>query len=204
MGMLASLKRFFAPQPIADLAALQQFLESRAAYLVQKSITEYSQARAGVLFSTLMREPIYIEGYERARWLSYPAAISMVTEMAEGSLRERSGSAPGALDRGLLKLVDAILAQYPGPSGLGEDFWREAADRVTRDLAQAALGPPRAVQNIPMIRSKEIYDVLPVNDHLKRHDFQMFRNTIRFHLTELKVEFEERSEPARLAAILSA
>ena len=204
MGMLASLKRLFAPQPIAELVALQHFLESRAAYLVQKSITEYSQARAGVLFSTLMREPIYIEGYERARWLSYPAAISMVTEMAEGSLRERSGSAPGALDRGLLKLVDAILAQYPSPSGLGEDFWREAADRVTRDLAQAALGPPRVVQKIPMIRSKEIYDVLPVNEHLKRLDFQMFRNTIRFHLTELKVEFEERSEPARLAASLAA
>jgi hypothetical protein len=193
----------FGPRRLAGAEDLRDFLESRTAYLVQKSITEYTQARAGMLFSTLMREPIFLEGYERGRWRSFPAAISMTSEMVEGTLREAAGSPPGSLDAGLLRLVGAILARYPGPSGEGEAFWAEALERVARDLAQAALAPPKAVQNIPMLRAGEIFDALPVTDELKQHDFPMFRNTIRFHLTEIRAEFEEKAEPAALVAALS-
>jgi hypothetical protein len=193
----------FGPRRLAGAEDLRDFLESRTAYLVQKSITEYTQARAGMLFSTLMREPIFLEGYERGRWRSFPAAISMTAEMVEGTLREGMGSPPGSLDAGLLRLVGAILARYPGPSGEGDAFWADALERVARDLAQAALAPPKAVQNIPMLRAGEIFGALPVTDELKQHDFPMFRNTIRFHLTEIRAEFEEKAEPAALVAALS-
>jgi hypothetical protein len=203
MGILAGLRTMFGPRRLAGAEDLRDFLESRTAYLVQKSITEYTQARAGMLFSTLMREPIFLEGYERGRWRSFPAAISMTSEMVEGTLREAAGSPPGSLDAGLLRLVSGILARYPEPSGEGEAFWTEALERVARDLAQAALGPPKAVQNIPMLRAGEIFDALPVTDELKQHDFPMFRNTIRFHLTEIKAEFEEKAVPAALVEALS-
>lgn len=203
MSILDGLKSMFGPRRLAGAEELKGFLESRAAYLVQKSITEYTQARAGLLFSTLMREPIFLESYERGRWRSFPAAISMVAEMIEGALREAATTPPGVLDPGLLRLVGEILGQYPGPSGEGEAFWNEALDRVGRDLAQAALGPPKAVRNIPMLRASEIFDALPVSAELKQHDFPMFRNTIRFHLTEISAEFEEKADPGALAAALS-
>ncbi len=46
MGIFTAIKKFLAPQRIDDLAALQHFMESRAAFLVQKSIMEYTQARS--------------------------------------------------------------------------------------------------------------------------------------------------------------
>lgn len=204
MSLLSSLKTMFAARKIAGRADLRTYIESRSAYLVQKSITEYTQARAGMLFSTMMREPLFIEGYERARWLSYPASISMVAEMVEGSIRERAMTAPGTLDAALRSIAAEILAQFSGPSGQPNSFWHDAADRLARDLAQAALGPPKPVQNIPLLRAQEIFDALPVNPRIKQHDFPMFRNTLRFHLTEIKVEFEEKSNPAQLLASLSA
>ena len=109
MSILSAVKRLFAAPQIADREALRHFMESRAAYLVQKSITEYTQARANMLFSTLMREKLFIEGYERARWLSYPAAISMVTEMVEGTLRERTASPPGHLDAALQEIEPRVI-----------------------------------------------------------------------------------------------
>lgn len=181
MGLFSAVKNLFAPQRIAEPGSLRDFIESRAAYLVQKSINEYSQARAGMLYSTLMREPIFLAGYERARWLSYPAALSMITEMVEGALREREETEPGALEAPLMAIVNEIVSRFPVPEGSDANFWQEAAERVSRDLAQAALGPPKPVQNIPHHRVSEIFDVLPVNDQLKQHDFAMFRNTIRFH-----------------------
>jgi hypothetical protein len=203
MSILDGLRTMFGLRRLAGAEELKGFLESRTAYLVQKSITEYTQARAGMLFSTLMREPIFLESYERGRWRSFPAAMSMVAEMVEGTLRGAAGSPPGSLDAGLLRLVGDILARYPGPSGEGEAFWAEALDRVARDLAQAALAPPKAVRNIPMLRAGEIFDALPVTAELKQHDFPMFRNTIRFHLTEISAEFEEKADAAALAAALS-
>jgi hypothetical protein len=203
MDILASVKSIFSPRKITDSAALQHFMESRAAFLVQKSITEYTQARTNALFSTIMREPLFLEGYEKARWQSYPAAISMVAEMVEGAIRGRAGTAAGSLDQPILQLVSQILTQYGGPSGLGDLHWSEATARVSRDLAQAALGPPKEVQAIPFQRVREIFDALPASPQMKKHDFDMFRNTIRFHLTEIAVEFDERADVARLASALS-
>ncbi|WP_373502275.1 hypothetical protein [Aestuariivirga sp.] len=204
MSILSAVKGFFAAQHIRDAAGLRQFMESRSAYLVQKSITEYIQARANVLFSTLMREKLFIEGYERARWLSYPAAISMVAEMVEGTLREQAGTAPGQLDAALCRIVEAILGQYAGPSGQGEKFWQDAAERVARDLAQAALAAPKQVHAIPYSRAREIFEALPVAEQIRKHDFAMFQNTIRFHLTEITSEFDERVEAAALAESLAS
>lgn len=204
MDILAAIKGVFAPRKIGDLAALQHFMESRAAFLVQKSIMEYTQARTNTLFSTMMREPLFLAGYEKARWQSYPAAISVVAEMVEGHVRNGANTAPGTLDAALLRLVDNIVSRYAEPSGLGAAFWTEASAQVSRDLAQAALGVPKQVQAIANHRAREIFDALPASPQMKQHDFDMFRNTIRFHLTEIAVEFDEKADVAKLAAALAA
>jgi hypothetical protein len=204
MGIIAKIRGIFAPQKIGDLAALQHFMESRAAFLVQKSIMEYIQARSNTLFSTMMREPLFLAGYEKARWQSYPAAISVVAEMVEGHVRNGAGTAPGACDAAILKLIDNIVSRYATPSGLGTAFWAEASARAARDLAQASLGPPKQVQAIANLRAREIFEALPASPQMKQHDFDMFRNTIRFHLTEIAVEFDEKAEVAKLAAELAA
>lgn len=202
MSILASIKSLFAAQQIADRETLKTFLESRSAYLVQKSISEYVQARANMLFSTLMAEKAFVDAYERARWRSYPPALSMVTEMAEGFLREEMSSAPGALDQVFCHMARDIFAGFPIPLGEADHFWQDAADRLERDLAQASLGAPKPVRNIPYLRAQEIFDTLPVHQQIRRHDFAMFQNTLRFHLTEIRAEFEDRADPSRLVKAL--
>ncbi len=152
----------------------------------------------------MMREPLFLAGYEKARWQSYPAAISMVAEMVEGHIRGGAGTVPGACDAAILKLVGNIVSRYGTPSGLGEAFWTEATVRVSHDLAQAALAGPKQVQSIAINRAREIFDALPASAQMKQHDFDMFRNTIRFHLTEIAVEFDEKSDPSKLAVALAA
>ena len=204
MSILTRLASFFAPQRIADRKSLKGFMESRAAYLVQKSIMEYSQARANMLFSTLLSEKLFLDAYERSRWHSYPAALSMVTETVEGYLRETEGIESSALDIHLVEIGREILAPFPVPAGEGVAFWDAALDHLRRDLAQAALGAPKPVRNIPFHRASEIFEVLPVSDQIKRHDFDMFQNTLRFHLTEIRVEFEEKADAAAVVRSLTA
>ena len=52
MNWLTFLSRIFLGPKLSSRKELRDFLESRAAYLAQKSISEYTQARANMMFTT--------------------------------------------------------------------------------------------------------------------------------------------------------
>jgi hypothetical protein len=202
MSIASTIKGLFAAQHIRTRAELRDFLESRAAFLVQKSIMEYTQARSNLLFSTLIGEKGFQEAFESARWHSYPAAFSMVAEMAAGHLREVGGVAAEPLHAALQAIAKEVFNRFAGPSGLGEAFWSEAYKSLDRDLARAALAMPRQVRLMAQERAKEVFDKLPVSAAIKRHDFEMFHNTLRFHLIEIRSEFEDKANVKALLETL--
>ena len=92
MTLWTRFKLLFGRKVIAAPQDLQTFLETRSAYYVQKSITEYAQARANMIFSTLLGEKGFQDAYEAARWKAFPAGLAAVAEVLTGSLRERLGT----------------------------------------------------------------------------------------------------------------
>jgi hypothetical protein len=202
MSLWKTLARAFAAAPIADAVALAEFLETRASYLVQKSTAEYCQARAGLGYSALLGEASYQAALERGKWLGYPAAFSMVAESTAGALRAVA-PAP-SVERLMVKSAERVFERFPLPPGAVGDFWDVAKSSLAADLARAALGPPKPAHAIAALRAHEIFDALPLHPRLRVHDFEMFRNTLRFHLTEIGAEFEERADLGALAAAASA
>ncbi len=202
MSLWSTVKGLFAPEPVASRDQLREFLASRAAFLVQKSIMEYAQARANMMFSTLLSEPAFLAAYERSRWASYPAAYSMLTEMAEGLIRPHAIQPLPELHAAFVELARGVFAEYPLPPGQEPNFWQAAIEALDHDLGAAGLGPPKPVHAIPDARAREIFDHLPVHEILRQHDFIMFRNTLRFHMTEIGTEFTERADIKGLAKAL--
>jgi hypothetical protein len=202
MSLWSVLKKLVAPAQIATRADLKDFMESRAAYLVQKSIMEYVQARANMMFSTLMSEKSFLAAYETARWASYPAALSWVAEMIEGTLRSAESSNAVLYQQSIAAIASDIVSAFPLPDGFPPRFWADALDALERDLGQAGLGPPKQAHEIPLHRAREIFQILPVHQALRQYDFTMFSNTLRFHLTEIASEFEERADKRALVAAL--
>lgn len=198
MSLWSSLGKLFAPRRIETRAELTEFLESRAAYLVQKSMAEYCQARTGLGYSSLIREASFQAAQERAKWLGYPAAFSMVAEAAAGYLH--LSAAPADVERLLVQCAREVFGRFPVPFGEHPDFWTNAEMRVAADLARAALGQPKPAHAIAIARARELFDVLPVHEKIRAHDFEMYRNTLRFHLTEISAELEERGDLKGLAA----
>jgi hypothetical protein len=185
MSLLSSLKRvLFAPK-VSTRDDLVEFLESRAAFLVQKSITEYAQARANMMFSTLLSEQGFKDAYEAARWAGYPAALSMVAEALAGQLRA-NGSEASSVTALTHDVIAKLAAHAPTSVNL-----ETAKGTIVADLARAALGPPKIAHEIVKPRAHEIFDALPFHASIREHDYGMFRNTIAFHLTEIMGEMEE-------------
>ncbi len=191
MKWLAFLSRIFLGPKLASRQELRGFLESRAAYLAQKSISEYTQARANMMFTTLLAEKAFQDAYERARWLSFPATLSMVAETLAARLRNLDIGDTDSINVMLQSLAEEIVSAYPVPERESADFWRMKLLDHERDLLRAGLAAPHSIHLIPKARSREIFENLPVHPSVRKHDFDMFRNTLSFHLTEIGAEIEE-------------
>lgn len=191
MNWLTFLSRIFLGPKLSSRQDLRGFLESRAAYLAQKSISEYTQARANMMFSTLLGERIFQDAYEKARWFSFPAALAMVAEALAARLRNLDIGDTDSINVMLQALAEDIVSAYPVPAGGSQDFWQMALLDLERDLLRAGLAAPHAIHLIPKARAREIFENLPVHPSVRKHDFDMFRNTLSFHLTEIGAEIEE-------------
>ena len=191
MKWLAFLSRIFLGPKLSSRMELRDFLESRAAYLAQKSISEYTQARANMMFSTLLGEKAFQDAYEKARWFSFPASLAMVAEALAAGLRNMDISDTDSINVMLQAMAEDIVSAYPVPAGGSADFWQMALLDLERDLLRADMAAPHAIHLIPKARAREIFENLPVHPSVRKHDFDMFRNTLSFHLTEIGAEIEE-------------
>jgi hypothetical protein len=191
MGLFQKLKSLFARRRIASSRDLQEFLESRTAYLVQKSITEYSQARANMLFTSLLGEKQFQSAYEGARWTAYPAGLAMVAEVIAGQLRDRLELNATAAETLVARLSDTIINKLASHGPLTNEQWSAARKDIETALARAGLASPRRAHAIAGDRSRIIFDALPFHEAIRKHDFTMFRNTLAFHLAEIATELEE-------------
>jgi AcrR family transcriptional regulator len=191
MGWITTITSLFRQQRITTADEVLQFLETRAAYVAQKSISEYAQARANMMFSSLLTEKDFKAAYELARWQAFAPTLSMVAEVLAGAFRQRLGATAETATAVTEHLAARVIARMAGHGPLDAAQWAGAQAALARDLARAALGAPHAAHAIAQARAREVFDALPFHPAIKQHDFTMFRNTLSFHLTEIATQLEE-------------
>jgi hypothetical protein len=189
MGFLDWFRR---PPPIADRNALADFLDSRAAFLSQKSIFDYARGRAGPYFTMIMKEKVFQELVEIARWKNYPYGLSIVAEMVHGVLL------PEVHQR--LPLVAALretalhaFDRYPAPEALGAEVWGEERKALALRCDQIGLHPPKPVMDIPIPFAQVYFDNMPIHERLREQDFELIRNQLRVNLLSMHRDFTKRT-----------
>ena len=115
----------------------------------------------------------------------------MVAEALAARLRNLDIGDTDFINVMLQALAEDIVSDYPVPAGGSQDFWQMALLDLERDLLRAGLAAPHAIHLIPKARAREIFENLPVHPSVRKHDFDIFQNTLSFHLTEIGAEIEE-------------
>lgn len=201
MGIFDLFRR--APA-IATLPALDDFLDSQTAFLVQKCIFEYARARSGIMSDKLFKEPDFRAALEASRWRNYPICLGHVALMADAALRPFAADRNVALADGLVAAVSRITGRYRVPSGMAPDFWRTAFQDVERRLRRASLAAPHAVKDIPKDDFRAFFDRLPIHENLRGHDAMLVRNNLRVNLCRAYETFIARMDAPALTALLTA
>ena len=196
---------FFRRQPpIRDIGELADFIDQQSAYIVQKGIYDYSQARAGHYTKVLVRETDFIEAVERSRWQAYPLGLAMVGEMVEGVLRPHAGDDRRAVLDALIAMVLSIFDRYPVPTLIGPDRWQEARSDLARKLDQVGTHPPKRVIDIPEGYAQRYFDLMPFHKSLLTRDMQTARSYLRINLINIHDELTKRMDAASMADKLRA
>ena len=205
MGLLDRLKQFFGYYPaITDTRALAEFIDTRAAFLVQKGIYEYARARAGHYAKVLFSESGFKESVEHSRWSAYPLGLMMVGEMAEGVLRPFAGDRRRAALDQLTKLVLSIFDRYPIPPSIGPAGWRTMRDEVERHLDLVGGHAPKRVAYIPEPLVDRYFNLMPIHEMLRGRDLLTTSNYLRVSLLHMHAELEGRLDgPVVMAQLLA-
>ena len=194
---------FRGKPPIADPAALAEFIDRHAAFLVQKGIYEYSRARAGHYSKVLFLEKTFQDAVEGSRWRAFPLGLAMVAEAAEGLLRPAAGDDRLALLEGLRSLVLSIFDRYPVSPAVGQPAWIELRADLANRLQRIGLHPPKRAMDIPEQFAQSYFDLMPIHEKLRRAEFPAMRNYLRVTMCNIHDELDKRLDARTLAPLLT-
>jgi hypothetical protein len=206
MSLLERLKTLFRQAPaIEDTQALADFVDTRAAFLMQKGIYEYSRARAGHYAKVLFSESGFVESVERSRWSAYPLGLAMVGEMAEGVLRPYAGDRRRAALDQFTKLILSVFDRYPVPDSIGPDAWRAMRDELEHHLDLVGGHAPKRVIYIPEPLAERYFNLMPIHEMLRGRDLLTTSNYLRVNLCHMHEELERRlNGPAVMQQLLAS
>jgi hypothetical protein len=195
----------FAPPPrIDDAKTLADFIDAQSAFLVQKGIYEYSRARAGHYSKVLFKEQVFIDALDRSRWSAYPLGLAMVGELVEGVLRPHAGDDPDGQRDALRQLVLSVFDRYPAPTALAAPSWSQARRELSRRLQLVGLHPTKRAFEIADPYLKAYFDLLPINESLRRSELPTIHGYLRATLCNVHEELTRRMQAPALVASVRA
>ncbi len=179
---------------------LIEYLDTRAAFLIQKNIFDYARARAGPYFSAIIKEDAFKHAVEVSRWTNFPVGLAALAEIVRGVLFEAGERK--ALNDAISSATLAIFDKYPAPQVLDGETWKQARETLLLRLKQIDMHPPKFAKDVILPYAQQIYDSQPIHEELRKRDFEMIQAQLRINLVTMHDEFEKSADKPKLLADL--
>ena len=156
--MLSFLKAFLPTPKVRSLAALQQLLDSEAAFLAQRSVIDFARNELGSLSAQAFDDPRFLAKLAVCRWEGFALTLADMIVLTHAHLLE-AGVPRERLDARLGDLYRTILMGHPPPDHRAQGWDAEIAALRTR-LAGRPAGPANPQADATATGSK-VFDTLP-------------------------------------------
>jgi len=194
--MLSFLKPFLPAPKVRSLAALQQFLDSEAAYLAQRSVIDFARNELGSLSAQAFDDPRFQAKLAVSRWEGFAAILADMIVLAHARLSETSVPRP-LLDSRLGDLYATIVAGHPRPDHRAQGWDAEIAAMRTR-LAERPVGPANPQADATATGSK-VFDTLPFPPRDPVENRMVLANAFAFGL----ISFNDRLRRLLVAPLVA-
>ena len=172
---------------VADIAALQHFLDTRASHVAQTTLYGYLRTRSGMRFPVLFENDAFVASINHAKWQMWLACLSDLSVFAGGLLAQRSRADSVAAGAAVRRAVEAILERTGTPDDSGPLFAegaQEVRDRLVRCDWHALADNESAFTASPQALVRHA----PIIPELMALDEEIVRNSVRFRWQEIRRE----------------
>ena len=200
--MLRNLADWVRPKALRTPDDLAEFIGTETSRLAQKATTGYCRTKAGANVDLLFKEQVFLEALEASRWGAFGLVLADICLVAEGHLRPFARGREAALAEWIAGIFDAHLDAHPRPGTDQADGWAAERAEFRARLARSRLAEPIPAANVGFDTAQRIYDGLPVHPKLRREDFELVQNLLRFGHITFRGELERRLDSAAVVAAL--
>lgn len=201
--MLKIIAEWIRPPAIRTSLQLEDAIITETARVAQKATTGYCRTKAGVNVDLLFKEAGFLELLEICRWDAHALVLMDMILVAEGFLRPAARGREDDLAAWLLAFYDRTVDATAHPER-GADGWQAQKAEMRERLARSRLAQPIPAANVGFDTAQRIYDSLPVHPHLRRDDFELVQNLMRFGHVSFREDLEKRANPQAVIASLPA
>jgi hypothetical protein len=183
--MLSFLKAFLPTPKVRTFAALQQLLDSEAAYLAQRSVMDFARNELGSLSAQAFGDPRFLAKLAVCRWEGFAATLADMVVLAHARLLE-AGVPRQILDVRLSDLYSTILRGHPLPEHRSQGWDVEIAALRTR-LVERPAGPANPQADATATGAK-VFNTLPFPPRDPKENRMVLANAFAFGL----ISFNDR------------
>ena len=182
---------------IADLVALQQFLDTRASRIAQTTLYGYLRTRAGTRYPVLFENDAFVVSINHAKWQMWLACLSDLSVFAGGLLAQRSQAGPTAAGAAMQRTVGAILDRTGTPEDSGPLF-SEGANAVRNRLNRCDWSTIDDDESEFTASPEALVRHAPIIPELMALDEEIVRNSVRFSWQEVRRELRASLDADRV------
>jgi len=182
--------------PIDSVAALEDFVGSRSAYVAQKTLYGYVKTRMGTRYVAMFNDEKIIASLNIAKVHVFAACLSDLTIYAVAAALPGAGAEDcAALAR---RCYAAALRDNTGAAP-AEFSGQAAADEFARRLAETDWYRARQPENFTR-SPRALMQWAPIADKLKRFDNEIVENSVKFAWPAIREQFAKRIDADAVGA----
>ncbi|MGI9423865.1 MAG: hypothetical protein ACR2PA_11770 [Hyphomicrobiaceae bacterium] len=178
---------------IETFEALTEFIDSRSAFVSQKSLYGYLKTRMGTRYPELFQDDVFVASINFAKWQVYSACLSDLAIFTAAHCAAETGLDDSDTQRLALASIEQIVAQsFAAPEAA------ETRDRVVPEFLQrmktidwSRMADRDAAFSVSPV---ELVRAAPVTDEFKVDDSEIVMNSIRFRWRDIREGWRKRAD----------
>jgi hypothetical protein len=201
-GFLSNVASLFGLRreggPIDGVAALEDFIATRSAYIAQKTLYGYVKTRMGIRYVAMFEDKAIIASLNIAKVEVVAACLSDLTIYAVANALHASGADSDAYRALARRCYLAGLRQDTADAP--EPFSAQAAiDEFETRLAMTDWQEGARQPDIFTRSPQALYRWAPIDDKLKKFDRVIVENSVKFAWRDVREQFQKRLNASAVA-----
>lgn len=174
--------------PVATVAQLATYVETRSKYVAQTTLFGYVKTRVGTRYVAMYEDPLFAKSVNIAKWEIWLACLCDMAICATAGIGRKGVAENGELEALAIHIVDSVTMDEEIPAERTQGFGdiRQAHAARARSTAWNRIVPSETFE----ASLSALVEWSPIADELKVYDVEIVKNSMRFKWKAVRDQFE--------------